>query len=133
MRKQMEILMKKISLYTLLIGCYFITACNGVHHKSCCDILRKEYRPVVHFKFDSSELTMEDKRMLQKLPNEIKKCPDIKLHITGYTDDIGTEEYNLTLGKERAEAVQAYLMGMGIKSNHMKIKSKGEEDPVACN
>ena len=67
------------------------------------------------------------------LPDKLKNCPQVIIHVTGYTDNIGTPEYNMQLGQERALSVQNYLIGMGINANRIHIKSKGENDPAACN
>jgi OOP family OmpA-OmpF porin len=53
------------------------------------------------------------------------------LLVTGYTDLVGTPEYNQTLGLERAQAVQKYLESKGFPASRMIVSSKGEEDPVA--
>ena len=126
--------MKHFKLLALVgIATLALSACSGSRTTPCCDSLRKEFKPVVHFAFDSAELTSQDKHILQMLPEKLKKCPEIMLHITGYTDNIGSPEYNMQLGHERAAAVQTYLMGMGINANRILIKSKGEKDPAACN
>ena len=126
--------MKHFKLLALVgIATLALSACSGSRRTPCCDSLRKEFKPVVHFAFDSAELTSKDKHILQTLPEKLKKCPEVIIHITGYTDDIGTPEYNMQLGHDRAAAVQTYLMGMGINANRILIKSKGEKDPAACN
>ena len=126
--------MKKFYLFALAgIASFALTACTGSRTTPCCDTLRKEYKPVVHFAFDSAQLTSQDKHILQTLPEKLKNCPEVMIHVTGYTDNIGTPEYNMQLGHERALAVQTYLTGMGINAERIHVKSKGEKDPVACN
>jgi OOP family OmpA-OmpF porin len=51
--------------------------------------------------------------------------------ITGYTDRLGTEEYNLALSKRRAESVKMYLMRKGIDGKRLNIVGKGEANPIA--
>ena len=125
--------MKYFKLLALIGISIALSGCAENRTTRCCDALRKEYRPVVHFAFDSAELTSKDKQILQMLPEKLKKCPEIIIHITGYTDNIGTPEYNMQLGYERAASVQTYLKRMGIHENRIHIKSNGEKDPVACN
>jgi outer membrane protein OmpA-like peptidoglycan-associated protein len=52
------------------------------------------------------------------------------LSITGYTDAIGTDEYNLALGYRRAQSLQHYLENKGILENKILIVSKGEKEPA---
>ncbi len=118
----------------LLLGAIFALAgCCTKMETPCCDKLKKDYQPVVHFAFDSAELTSKDKRTLQELPHRLKDCPEITLKVTGYTDNTGTAKYNMTLGKLRAEAVEAYLLGLDFKGRRIHTMSMGEQNPVATN
>ncbi len=55
--------------------------------------------------------------------------PLSNLTVTGYTDIIGTEEYNLALGMKRALSVKSYLEKIGIESDRMVVSSKGKSEP----
>jgi outer membrane protein OmpA-like peptidoglycan-associated protein len=57
----------------------------------------------------------------------------LKLEIDGYTDSIGTDEYNQTLSDKRAEAVRDYLVGSGVNMNSVAAHGLGKADPVADN
>ena len=56
-----------------------------------------------------------------------------KVIITGYTDSIGSDAYNLKLGQRRAESVKQCLVDRGIPATRIITKSKGKADPVASN
>ena len=57
----------------------------------------------------------------------------VKITITGYTDSIGSEAYNLKLGMARAMSVRSYLASKGVDALRMTADSKGEADPIAPN
>ena len=57
----------------------------------------------------------------------------VKITITGYTDSIGSEAYNLKLGMARAVSVRSYLASKGVDALRMTADSKGEADPIAPN
>ncbi len=50
--------------------------------------------------------------------------------ITGYTDRLGSDKYNLKLSQRRADAVREYLIGKGIDGSRLKAYGKGEANPV---
>ncbi|MDD8026766.1 MAG: OmpA family protein [Acidobacteriota bacterium] len=87
------------------------------------------------FKFDSAELSLGIKTALdgfvQKLIAENK---GIFLEIQGHTDSTGSEEWNLLLGKKRAEAVLEYLYKQHhIPLHRMQVISFGSSNPVGDN
>jgi outer membrane protein OmpA-like peptidoglycan-associated protein len=57
----------------------------------------------------------------------------VNITITGYTDSIGSDEYNLKLGMARATSVRSYLASKGVDASRMTADSKGEADPIAPN
>jgi len=57
----------------------------------------------------------------------------VNITITGYTDSIGSDAYNLKLGMARATSVRSYLASKGVDASRMTADSKGEADPIAPN
>jgi outer membrane protein OmpA-like peptidoglycan-associated protein len=57
----------------------------------------------------------------------------LKITITGYTDSVGSDEYNMKLGMARATSVQKYLAAKGVDASRMAVDSRGEADPIASN
>jgi OOP family OmpA-OmpF porin len=57
----------------------------------------------------------------------------VRLSVAGYTDYVGTEEYNQTLSVKRANSVKAYLLTQHVPASSITIIGYGEKDPIATN
>jgi outer membrane protein OmpA-like peptidoglycan-associated protein len=88
----------------------------------------------VHFEFDKSRLTPLGRRVLDEAAEKLKENPNLSVEIEGHTDSIGTDLYNLGLGKRRAEVVKGYLvLRHQVDPNRMTALSYGESRPIADN
>jgi len=88
----------------------------------------------VHFEFDKSSLTPLGRRVLDEAAEKLKANPNLRVEIEGHTDSIGTELYNLGLGKRRAEAVKGYMaLRHQVDAERMTALSYGESRPIAEN
>jgi outer membrane protein OmpA-like peptidoglycan-associated protein len=70
---------------------------------------------------------------LNKLVAFLDKYPDRSVSIQGYTDSVGSEDYNQGLSERRANSVKSYLVGQGIGSMRLSASGKGRSEPVADN
>jgi len=70
---------------------------------------------------------------LNKLIAFLNKYPDRTVMIEGYTDSVGSDDYNQGLSQRRADAVRSYLVGQGIGTERLAALGKGESEPVAGN
>jgi outer membrane protein OmpA-like peptidoglycan-associated protein len=70
---------------------------------------------------------------LNKLVAFLNEYPSRTVMIEGYTDSVGSEDYNQGLSQRRADSVKAYLVGQGIGSVRLVAAGKGENAPVAGN
>jgi outer membrane protein OmpA-like peptidoglycan-associated protein len=88
---------------------------------------------VIWHDFDKARLITDPQTetSLAELKSWLDKYPESMILVTGYTDLVGTPEYNKALGLERAEAVQKFLEDKGFPASRMIVSSKGEEDPAA--
>ncbi len=84
------------------------------------------------FAYNKAEMSTTGKqKMSDEIVGKMKEYPkDEVVVITGYTDRIGSEEYNMKLSQRRADAVKAYLVEQGIDGNRIETEARGEADPV---
>ena len=82
------------------------------------------------FAFDRADLTASQPK-LDEIAVALVRNPQITgIMISGYTDRLGSDAYNLKLSQRRADAVKAYLVGKGVAANHLIAIGKGETNPV---
>lgn len=85
---------------------------------------------VVHFDYDSSDLSNEDYQTLQAHAQFLVANANSKVALTGHTDERGTREYNMALGERRAKAVESFLITNGVNPQQLEAVSYGKEAPV---
>ncbi len=83
--------------------------------------------------FNKYTLKPEARERLARISGIVLAYPDLKLQIGGYTDSIGSDEYNQTLSEKRAESVRDYLVSSGVSINNVFAQGMGKADPVADN
>jgi outer membrane protein OmpA-like peptidoglycan-associated protein len=71
--------------------------------------------------------------VLEHAAGAIKGAPKARLEIAGYTDDVGSSKLNLRLSAQRAQAVKAYLVKLGVPAWQLTVKGYGASQPVADN
>jgi outer membrane protein OmpA-like peptidoglycan-associated protein len=71
--------------------------------------------------------------ILAKLAELLKAQPGITLMIIGHTDNLGLDENNARVSRERASAVKDYLVGEGIDASRLEYKGMGSQNPIASN
>ncbi|HVT98562.1 MAG TPA: OmpA family protein [Acidobacteriaceae bacterium] len=87
----------------------------------------------VLFAFNKYELKSDAQIKLAKISGILLTYPNLKVQVEGYTDNIGSDEYNLKLSQERATAVQAFLVEQGVQPGNVSAQGYGKADPVADN
>ncbi|MDD2051647.1 OmpA family protein [Pseudomonas putida] len=89
----------------------------------------------VHFEFDSAKLTAADKTKLDMIATRLKQeNASAQLRVTGHTDSVGSDAYNLKLSEKRAHSVVEYLIQSGVpRSSFVSVSGAGESHPVADN
>lgn len=87
----------------------------------------------IFFDFNESILKPESFLELDRLYNVLNSNPDIKVEISGHTDNVGSDEYNNKLSQSRSEAVKDYLVKKGINTGRIISKGYGKSNPVTTN
>jgi peptidoglycan-associated lipoprotein len=84
----------------------------------------------VYFAFDSYDLRPDARETLKANADWLKAHPSVRVEIEGHCDERGTNQYNLALGAQRAQAAKDYLVTLGIARERLSTISYGEEVPV---
>jgi len=87
----------------------------------------------ISFAYNSAQLTPSFHATLNKVSDILARYPRTTIKIIGYTDDKGSEQYNLHLSEQRAQAVKWYLMDRGVAAKRVSIEGRGESQPRASN
>ncbi len=95
-------------------------------------ILDKALKSVI-FLPNKNTLTPYSKGLLDDVVGLLKKYPDYKLSMIGYTDAIGNDAANLELSKGRAKSCLNYIASKGIDASRLSSNGFGEAKPVADN
>jgi|GEM_PF-1001270 len=90
-------------------------------------------RLLVFFDFNSADLKSSSYPELDRAVRLMKAVPTMKVQIAGYTDAIGTDEYNRDLSQRRANAVRDYITQHGIQKSRVTAHGYGKESPIADN
>ncbi len=87
----------------------------------------------VKFGSDTAFIEPESAGVLELVAQTLRETPDVRVRITGYTDEQASEAHNLELSLARAESVKRILVGFGVASARIEAVGRGEADPIASN
>jgi len=83
----------------------------------------------VYFDTEKYNINAKSQTTLNKLADIFKEYPQSNVLVEGHTDNTGSDSYNLTLSKNRAQAVTGYLVDNGIDRGRFTTKWYGESQP----
>ena len=81
------------------------------------------------FDYDTYDIRSDAQAVLSRDASFLVSHPDIKVVIGGYCDERGSNEYNLALGQNRADAAKNALATAGVAANRIRVVSYGKEKP----
>ena len=84
----------------------------------------------VYFGYDSFQLAPEEVSKIEKVADYLNQNTRNVLIVEGHCDERGSNEYNLSLGEQRALSVRTYLVNLGISADRIQSRSFGEERPA---
>ena len=85
--------------------------------------------------FDSKEYKIKNNyfNLIDNLIVKFNKNGNQTFTINGHTDNVGTEESNIILSKQRVKEIEKYLINKGISKNKINLKWHGESEPLKTN
>lgn len=87
----------------------------------------------IHFEFDRAELTADSYEGIMTLVDFLISYNEINVELIGHTDDMGDENYNISLSERRAENIRKALVDKGVSIERIKIKGCGATQPLFPN
>lgn len=87
----------------------------------------------VLFEFNKYVLQAGAREKMAKVSGILLAYPGLKIQLEGHTDSIGTDDYNMKLSQQRADAVRDYLTAQGVSASTVSAIGLGKADPVASN
>lgn len=84
----------------------------------------------IYFSFDSSNIQQQYKSILKAHAKYLDDHSRARVRLQGNTDERGTREYNIGLGRRRAKSVAQFLKRHGVPASHITTISYGEERPL---
>lgn len=112
----------------------------GLPENQGCPMIEKEEQEILNTAFENlefvtgkNEIKQASYESLDRLAELMEKKDNWKIRISGHTDNVGNDESNLNLSKNRANAVSEYLQSRGVRLDRIFVKWFGETEPIASN
>lgn len=87
----------------------------------------------VTFETGKYNITPESAKVLEGALKTLQTYPDIQVEIAGYTDNVGSKSFNISLSQKRAASVKNWLVEHGIDATRIDAVGYGPDNPVAPN
>jgi len=98
-------------------------------HRTAMGLVMTLGEKSIRFDFDKAEIKPQYRDTLNRIAGVLMTLKQYSIYVYGYTDDVGTKEYNLKLSARRAQAVRDSLIQAGIKRGVVTTKGFGKSDP----
>ena len=85
----------------------------------------------IFFDFGKATIKQQSDDLLSEIASLILAKPKLRIiRIIGHTDDVGTDESNMVLSENRANAVRSTLISKGIEGHRLAAEGRGESQPL---
>jgi outer membrane protein OmpA-like peptidoglycan-associated protein len=98
-------------------------------HRTALGLVMTLGEKSIRFDFDKAEIKPQYRDVLNRVAGILMTLKQYSIYVYGYTDDVGTQDYNLKLSARRAQAVRSFLINAGIKPDAITAKGFGKSDP----
>ena len=102
---------------------------GGAHHDMSAEEEFKANVQDIFFDYDTYDIRSDAQATLSHDASYLVSHPDVKIVIGGYCDERGSNEYNLALGQNRADAAKNALVAAGVAASRIRVISYGKEKP----
>ena len=93
----------------------------------------REVPTTINFAFNSATLDSQSRAVLRQQAQWILQFPEVRFSVYGHTDLVGSDAYNLRLGRRRARAAVNYLVSQGIERSRLDaLVTLGESQPLVA-
>lgn len=87
----------------------------------------------IQFDFGKATIRKESNKVLDEAIKVLKQYGDLRITISGHTDNVGEAQKNIELSQARAASVKDYMVGQGIDTGRIETRGAGPNEPVADN
>jgi outer membrane protein OmpA-like peptidoglycan-associated protein len=87
----------------------------------------------IQFDFGKATIRKESNKLLDEAVKVLQQYPELRISISGHTDNVGDAAKNLELSQQRAGAVKEYFVAKGIDTSRIETRGAGANEPVADN
>ncbi len=85
---------------------------------------------IVFFDFNRADLTAEAQAIVSEAVKAAKTQGAVRIAVTGHTDTVGSDRYNMALALRRADTVKSALVAGGLDGSSISVEGKGFHDPL---
>lgn len=87
----------------------------------------------IYFDYGQTQPNASSNQELEEILSALQNSPDMKIEISGHTDNTGPHDFNMELSQSRAEAIKNWLVNRGINAERIQAIGYGETRPMASN